>query len=89
MHSDSLSVKDFYKNREVFVTGASGFIGKVLIWKFLKSCPDVKTIFLLMRPKKGVGTKERLENLTDVMVGQWMSVKFLVERQKFFRSSMK
>lgn len=46
------SVESFYSGRSVFVTGASGFIGKVLIEKLLRSCPSIGNIYLLMRPGK-------------------------------------
>lgn len=46
----------------------SGFMGKVLIEKLLYSCPDINRIFILLRPKKGKSTAERLEQLTKYPV---------------------
>lgn len=43
-------VKDFLNNKSVFLTGATGFLGKLMIEKLLRC--DVKEIFLLTRPKK-------------------------------------
>jgi fatty acyl-CoA reductase len=34
------------------VTGATGFLGKVLLEKLLEACPDVGHIFVLVRPKR-------------------------------------
>lgn len=48
------------------VTGASGFLGKVLIEKLLRSCGDLKTIYILLRPKKGKTIDERLSQLIQV-----------------------
>lgn len=59
-------IPEFYAGREIFITGGSGFMGKVLIEKLLRSCPDIKTIFLLLRPKKGNFIEERLKSITDV-----------------------
>jgi len=61
LHSTSLSnISEFYRDRSIFVTGATGFMGKVLVEKLLRSCPDIKTIYLLMRPKKGQDILHRL-----------------------------
>nr|XP_022918413.1 fatty acyl-CoA reductase wat-like [Onthophagus taurus] len=54
-------IRDFYKNRSILITGGTGFMGKVLIEKILTSIPDVGTIFVLVRPKKGLSPQERIE----------------------------
>lgn len=59
------TIKEFYAGQEIFVTGASGFMGKVLIEKLLRSCPDIKTIYVLLRPKRGKPVQERLEELME------------------------
>lgn len=59
------SVRDFYKDRSIFVTGGTGFMGKVLVEKLLRSCPDIKNIYLLMRPKKGQDVQQRLQELLN------------------------
>lgn len=66
--SEKESVKKFYANTEIFITGASGFIGKVLLEKLLRSCGNIKTIHLLMRAKKGVTVSERIKKITDDVV---------------------
>ncbi|EZA46452.1 Putative fatty acyl-CoA reductase, partial [Ooceraea biroi] len=58
-------VMDFYNGKNVFVTGGTGFVGVCLIEKLLRCCPDVKNIYLLIRPKKGKEIAERLEELTQ------------------------
>lgn len=54
-------ISKFYAGRNVFITGGSGFVGKQLIEKLLRSCPQIDRIFLLMRPKKGFTPKERVQ----------------------------
>ena len=61
-------IADYYKNKSVFITGATGFIGKVLIEKLLRSCYDLKKIYLLVRGKKGHGPKQRLDELVNCKV---------------------
>ncbi|XP_044728842.1 fatty acyl-CoA reductase 1-like isoform X2 [Chrysoperla carnea] len=59
------TIKDFYKNQNVFITGGNGFMGKVLIEKLLRSCPDINKIYLLLRQKKGITPKKRLADLIE------------------------
>ncbi|CAL7951768.1 unnamed protein product [Xylocopa violacea] len=61
----STSVKDFYRDRSIFITGATGFMGKVLVEKLLRSCPGIKNIYVLMRPKKDQDVKQRLRELLN------------------------
>lgn len=56
-------ISDFYSGRDVLITGATGFLGKVLIEKLLRSCPGIGKIFVIVRPKKGMDVDIRIENL--------------------------
>lgn len=58
-----VSVSDFYNGKTVFITGGTGFMGKVLLEKLLRSCSGVAKIYLLIRPKKGQQARERLQQL--------------------------
>uniref|UniRef100_V5GSY3 Fatty acyl-CoA reductase n=1 Tax=Anoplophora glabripennis TaxID=217634 RepID=V5GSY3_ANOGL len=56
-------VSDFYNGKTVFITGGTGFMGKVLLEKLLRACPGVSKIYLLIRPLKGQDAQERLQQL--------------------------
>nr|XP_054762145.1 uncharacterized protein LOC129268642 isoform X2 [Lytechinus pictus] len=43
------SVGDFYAGKTLMITGATGFIGKVMLEKLLRCCPDIRKVFLLVR----------------------------------------
>ncbi|XP_023221403.1 putative fatty acyl-CoA reductase CG5065 [Centruroides sculpturatus] len=53
-----MSISKFYDSREVFVTGVTGSLGKVLLEKLLRSCNNEK-IYVLIRSKKGMTAEER------------------------------
>lgn len=58
------AVAEFYRNKNIFITGGTGFLGIALIEKILRSTPDVANVYLLMRSKKGKSIEQRLEELT-------------------------
>ncbi|XP_015116093.1 putative fatty acyl-CoA reductase CG5065 [Diachasma alloeum] len=62
------SIPAFYAGKSVFITGATGFMGKILVEKLLRSCPEVREIFVLLRPKKGFGVDDRLRKLLSLPV---------------------
>ena len=61
-------VIQFYEGQNIFVSGASGFLGKVLLEKLLRACPDVGNIFVLVRPKKGQEPNERVQYIISLTV---------------------
>ncbi|KAF9351795.1 cyclin-dependent kinase inhibitor far1 [Mortierella sp. AD094] len=63
VHSnDPLHAMDFYtKNNVIFITGGTGFIGKVVLEKILRSLPQVKKIYLLIRASEKNPLQSRLD----------------------------
>jgi fatty acyl-CoA reductase len=61
-------VEKSYAGQSVLVTGATGFIGKVLVEKLLRECKDIKKIYMLLRSKKGDGLEKRFENFKNLIV---------------------
>ncbi|KAG5667603.1 hypothetical protein PVAND_015579 [Polypedilum vanderplanki] len=59
------SIADFYANKSIFVTGGTGFIGKMIVEKLLRSCKDINTIYLLARPKKDKSSADRLQEMLN------------------------
>jgi len=57
------SVADFYNGKNILITGATGFMGKVLVEKLLRSCPGLGNIYLIIRKKKGTEVADRLNEM--------------------------
>lgn len=56
-------IQSFYNGQVLFITGGTGFMGKIMLDKLLRSCPGIKTIYLLIRTKKGKNVEQRLNEL--------------------------
>lgn len=65
---ETSEIAKYYKEKTIFLTGATGFLGKVLIEKLLRSCPNLKKMYLLVRHKKGNTPQERINEILDCPV---------------------
>lgn len=61
-------IQEFYSGQNIFITGGTGFIGKLLIEKLLRACPSINCIYLLIRSKKGKNVLQRKEELIEDLV---------------------
>uniref|UniRef100_A0A0A0LV92 Fatty acyl-CoA reductase n=2 Tax=Cucumis sativus TaxID=3659 RepID=A0A0A0LV92_CUCSA len=59
------SVLQFLHNKSIFVTGATGFLAKVMVEKILRVQPNVKKLYLLIRAADEKAATQRLN--TDVI----------------------
>ena len=53
-------VKEFYRDATLLITGGTGFLGRVLLQKLLRTFP-IKRIYLLVRKKNTQSVEERME----------------------------
>ncbi|KAK6117507.1 hypothetical protein DH2020_048727 [Rehmannia glutinosa] len=62
MHDEGIGIVKFLRGKTFLITGATGFLGKVLIEKILRTAPDVVKIFVLIKTKNKEAALERLKN---------------------------
>ena len=67
------SVAEFYRGRNIFLTGGTGFIGKVFIEKMLRCCPDIGDVYVLIRPRRSQSVSERLKKMFKEKVSRPLS----------------
>lgn len=73
-----IPISQFYTDRSVFITGGTGFMGKVLVEKLLRSCTGIKNIYLLIRPKRGQEVAARLNDLLNAPVRPFLILLFIL-----------
>lgn len=60
-------IAEVFKGKSIFLSGATGFLGKVLLEKLLR-VTEVQTIYLLVRQKKGKTPKDRMHDIFNHVV---------------------
>jgi fatty acyl-CoA reductase len=63
------TLQQFYAGLVIFITGGTGFLGKLLLLKLLQSCLDIGGIIILLGEKRGQSCQERLFNILLSPVG--------------------
>lgn len=61
-------VSDFYADQSILLTGATGFLGKVILEKLLRDCKEIKNVYVLLRSKSGVEPRRRVDEVTNSVV---------------------
>ncbi|KAL5056165.1 hypothetical protein RYX36_036847 [Vicia faba] len=56
------SVLDFLQDKSILITGATGFLAKILLEKILRVQPNVKKVYLLLRAQDAKSATTRFQN---------------------------
>ncbi|XP_071441238.1 fatty acyl-CoA reductase 1-like [Hetaerina americana] len=59
------SIPQVFQGQNILITGATGFVGMVLLEKLLRCCPGVGRIYLIVRSKRGVCLRQRMKDLLE------------------------
>ena len=54
-------MKQFYAGKTILITGATGFVGKVVLEKLVRKIPDFKKIYVMIRAKKNMSLEQRFD----------------------------
>ncbi len=60
--TDPLSLHDIYRGRRVFILGATGFVGKVLLSMLLHRFPELGRVYVMVRRGSGTSSEDRFWN---------------------------
>lgn len=60
-----LNIRKTFCEKSVLITGASGFLGRVLTEKLLRDCKNINKIYLLFRPKREQDWVKRFEKFLE------------------------
>lgn len=71
-------IAEFYSGKSVFITGGTGFVGKALIEKLIRSCPGIEKVYILLRPmpRKNKSIQQRFTEFLNIEVC-WFWRKFV------------
>jgi len=56
-------IQQFYAGKSVFVTGVTGFLGKVVAERLLRTVPDIGNVYCLVRPQRSADVAQRLSRV--------------------------
>ncbi|WOG97996.1 hypothetical protein DCAR_0417337 [Daucus carota subsp. sativus] len=62
VHDKGIGIVKYLQGKGFLITGATGFLAKVLIEKILRTVPDVGKIYLLIKAKNKEAANERMKN---------------------------
>ncbi|CAL9697038.1 unnamed protein product [Knipowitschia caucasica] len=74
-----VNIPEYYAGKNVLITGATGFMGKVLLEKLLRSCPDVRLAYVMVRSKAGQSPQARIVE----MISSKLFEKLQIEQPDF------
>ncbi|XP_034251022.1 fatty acyl-CoA reductase 1-like [Thrips palmi] len=57
------TVSGAFDGKVLLLTGASGFVGKALLEKLLRTCPGIRKVYIIMRSKAGTPPAQRLHSM--------------------------
>lgn len=82
------TVCDYFDNKNIFITGGTGFLGTVLIEALLRTSPNIGNIYVLIRDKNGFEANSRINKLLSKPVSIFFAFKFVSHCFCYFNSTL-
>jgi alcohol-forming fatty acyl-CoA reductase len=60
--------QEFFYGKTLLITGCTGFLGKVILEKVLRCLPNVRRIYVMVRPRKGQEIVKRVMSIFEAPV---------------------
>lgn len=60
-----LEIAEAFSGSTFLLTGATGYIGSLVLEQLLRTCPNVSCVLVLIRTKRDVSAQDRLQSLLD------------------------
>ena len=61
MEKSELGIRDFYAGKTLLITGTTGFVGKVVLEKIIRTQPNFRRIYVMIREKKNMSLTQRFQ----------------------------
>ena len=58
-----ISVQEAFAGRTVLLTGVTGFVGSLVLEHLLRTCPNVRKVFVIVRHKHGTAGPNRVQQM--------------------------
>lgn len=68
VNDDIPTIASFLAGKNIFITGATGFLGTVLIERLLSATDDIGNIYVLIRGKNGFSPEVRIKRMMSKTV---------------------
>jgi hypothetical protein len=67
------TIASFFSGKNIFITGATGFLGQCLIERLLDATPSIGKIYILIRAKHGFSPESRVAKLLSKAVSEFQT----------------
>ena len=58
----SLNIRKFYEGKNVLLSGCTDFLGKVILEKLMRTCPEINKFYIMVRAKRNKEPFDRIKN---------------------------
>ena len=60
---EELNIQQAFAGQTVLLTGVTGFVGSIVLEQLLRTCPNVRKVYVIVRDKNSMSGPERLQHM--------------------------